>query len=98
MTLAENAGLDSIDILVDLRARHDKGELWVGVDVFGGGVCDMAGLDVFEPLVVKEQIVKAASGSACIILRIDDVIASGKSSAPPIPSGGYMPGGTPPGY
>ncbi|MCK5625979.1 thermosome subunit, partial [Candidatus Bathyarchaeota archaeon] len=54
---------------------------------------DMAGLDVFEPLVVKEQIVKAASGSACMILRIDDVIASGKSSAPPMPPGGGMPGG-----
>ena len=92
-TLAENAGLDPIDILVDLRSRHDKGELWAGVDVFSGVVQDMAGLDVFEPLVVKEQIVKAASGSACMILRIDDVIASGKSSAPPMPPGGGMPGG-----
>jgi thermosome len=92
-TLAENAGLDPIDILVDLRSRHDKGELWAGVDVFSGEVQDMAGLDVFEPLVVKEQIVKAASGSACMILRIDDVIASGKSSAPPMPPGGGMPGG-----
>jgi len=98
MTLAENAGLDPIDILVDLRARHEKGELWAGVDVFGGGVCDMAGLDVFEPLVVKEQIVKAASGSACMILRIDNVIASGKSSAPPMPSGGGMPDDMPLGY
>jgi thermosome len=92
-TLADNAGLDPIDILVDLRARHEKGELWAGVDVFSGEVQDMAGLDVFEPLVVKEQIVKAASGSACMILRIDDVIASGKSSAPPMPPGGGMPGG-----
>lgn len=88
MTLAENAGLDPIDILVDLRSRHEKGELWAGVDVFSGAVQDMADLDVFEPLVVKEQIVKAASGSACMILRIDDVIASGKSSAPPMPPGG----------
>jgi thermosome len=87
-TLAENAGLDPIDILVDLRSRHEKGELWAGVDVFSGAVQDMAALDVFEPLVVKEQIVKAASGSACMILRIDDVIASGKSSAPPMPPGG----------
>jgi chaperonin GroEL (HSP60 family) len=100
-TLAENAGLDPIDILVDLRSRHEKGELWAGVDVFSGKVQDMAGLDVFEPLVVKEQIVKAASESACMILRIDDVIASGKSSAPPMPPGGGMggmPGGMPGGY
>ncbi len=93
MTLAENAGLDPIDILVDLRSRHEKGELWAGVDVFSGKVQDMSSLDVFEPLVVKEQIVKAASASACMILRIDDVIASGKSSAPPMPPGGGMPGG-----
>ncbi len=61
-------------------------------------LAENAGLDVFEPLVVKEQIVKAASGSVCMILRIDDVIASGKSSAPPMPSGGGMPGAMPPGY
>jgi thermosome len=100
-TLAENAGLDPIDILVDLRSRHEKGELWAGVDVFSGKVQDMAKLDVFEPLVVKEQIVKAASESACMILRIDDVIASGKSSAPPMPPGGGGMGGMggmPPGY
>ena len=48
---------------------------------------DMSSLDVYEPLVVKEQIVKAASESACMILRIDDVIASGKSSAPPMSPG-----------
>jgi thermosome len=99
MTLAENAGLDTIDILVELRSRHEKGEIWAGVDVFSGEVKDMTSLDVYEPLVVKEQIVKAASESACMLLRIDDVIASGKSSAPQMPpGGGGMPGGMPPGY
>ncbi len=53
----------------------------------------MSTLDIYEPLVVKEQIVKAASESACMILWIDDVIASGKSSAPTMPLGG--PGGMP---
>lgn len=95
-TLAENAGLDPIDIIVELRSRHDKGDLWAGVDVYSGKVEDMAELDVYEPLVVKEQIIKSASESACMILRIDDVIASGKSPAPPMPPGGGMPGGMPP--
>jgi thermosome len=96
-TLAENAGLDPIDIIVELRSRHDKGDLWAGVDVYSGKVEDMAELDVYEPLVVKEQIIKSASESACMILRIDDVIASGKSPAPPMPpGGGGMPGGMPP--
>ena len=95
-TLAENAGLDPIDIIVELRSRHDKGDLWAGVDVYSGKVEDMAELDVYEPLVGKEQIIKSASESACMILRIDDVIASGKSPAPPMPPGGGMPGGMPP--
>ena len=95
-TLADNAGLDPIDILVELRSRHEQGDLWAGVDVLGGKVADMAELDIYEPLVVKEQIIKSASESACMILRIDDVIASGKSPAPPMPPGGGMPGGMPP--
>ncbi len=94
-TLAENAGLDPIDILVELRSRHDKGEKWAGVDVFGGDVKDMTKLDVYEPLAVKEQIIKSASESACMILRIDDVIASGRTSAPSMPPGGGMPPGMP---
>jgi thermosome len=94
-TLADNSGLDPIDILVELRSRHERGETWAGVDVFSGKVTDMTTLDIYEPLVVKEQIVKSASESASMILRIDDVIASGKTSAPPMPPGG--PGGMPPG-
>ncbi|UCH03212.1 MAG: TCP-1/cpn60 chaperonin family protein [Candidatus Bathyarchaeota archaeon] len=91
-TLAENAGLDPIDIIVDMRARHEKGEKWAGVDVFSGEVKDMAKLDVYEPLAVKEQIVKSASEAASMILRIDDVIAASKSA--PMPPGG-PPGGMP---
>jgi thermosome len=87
-TLAENAGLDPIDILVELRSRHEKGDVWAGVDVFNGEVNDMAELDVYEPLSVKEQIIKSASEVAAMILRIDDVIASGKSGGPPMPPQG----------
>jgi chaperonin GroEL (HSP60 family) len=96
LTLGENAGLDPIDILSELRARHEKGEKWVGVDVFKGKVKDMEKLEVYEPLVVKKQIVKSATEAATMILKIDDVIATAKTKAPPMPPGG--PGGMPPGY
>jgi chaperonin GroEL (HSP60 family) len=93
--LAENAGLDPVDILVDLRANHGKGAVWAGVYP-EGGVRDMAELDVYEPLVVKEQVIKSASEVASMILRIDDVIASGKSPmGPPGGGPGGMPGGMP---
>ena len=103
LTLGENAGLDPIDILSELRARHEKGEKWAGVDVFAGKVKDMKELEVFEPLAVKKQAIKSATEAATMILRIDDVIASGKMKAPPMPPGGPrgMPGGyggMPPGY
>ena len=78
LTLAENAGLDPIDIQVELRARHEKGEKWVGVDVFEGKLKDMFKEDVLEPVMVKEQIIKAAFEAASMILRIDDVIAASK--------------------
>ncbi len=94
-TLAENAGLDPIDILSELRARHEKGKVWTGVNVFSGKVENMKALGVLEPLNVKEQMIKSAAEAATMILRIDDVIASGKSKAPSMPPGG---GGMPPGY
>ncbi|OLD04628.1 MAG: thermosome subunit [Crenarchaeota archaeon 13_1_40CM_3_53_5] len=76
-TLAENAGLDPIDVLVELRSKHEKaGTPWFGVDVFTGKVSDMRKLNVLEPLRVKQQVVKSASEAASMILRIDDVIAS----------------------
>ncbi|MCP8316575.1 MAG: TCP-1/cpn60 chaperonin family protein [archaeon] len=78
LTLAENAGLDPIDTQVELRAKHGQGMVWAGVGVFDGGVIDSFEKGIYEPLVVKEQIVKSATEAACMILRIDDVIAAGK--------------------
>jgi thermosome len=96
ITLGENAGLDPIDITSDLRARHEKGEKWAGVDVFEGKVKDMEKLEVYEPLAVKKQIIKSATEAASMILKIDDVIAAGKMKAPPMPPGGPGgPGGMP---
>jgi len=91
VTLAENAGLDPIDILSGLRAAHEKGETWVGVDVFGGKVSDMQKLEVYEPLAVKKQVIKSATEAATMILKIDDVIAAGKMKMPKTPPS--MPGG-----
>ncbi len=102
--LSENAGLDPIDIISELRARHEKGEVWAGVDVHGGKVSDMKKLEVLEPLAVKKQIIKSATEAASMILKIDDVIASSKMKAPPTPPGGPpggyggMPPGMPPQY
>jgi len=82
-TLAENAGLEPIDILVGLRSAHEKpkGEVW-GVNVFTGKVMDMYGSGVIEPLRVKEQAIKSAAEAASMILRIDDVIAATKPKEP----------------
>jgi len=91
-TLSENAGLDPIDILSELRSRHEKGEIWAGIEVHSGKVQEMAEAGVFEPLAVKKQIVKSATEAASMILKIDDVIAAGKMKAPPTPPGG-PPGG-----
>jgi len=92
-TLAENAGLESIDILVGLRAAHEKknGHL-MGVDVFNGEIVNTYEKGVVEPLKVKEQAMKSATEVSSMILRIDDVIASTK------PKGGGPPGGMPEGY
>jgi thermosome len=92
-TLAENAGLDPVDILSELRTRHEKGETWVGIDVLAGKVEDMTKINVYEPLAVKKQIIKSANEAATMILKIDDVIASRKMKTPPMPPGGGMPGG-----
>jgi thermosome len=88
LTLAENAGLDPIDILSELRARHEKGELWAGIEVIEGKAKNMEKAGVFEPLAVKKQIIKSATEAATMILKIDDVIASGKMKAPSMPPGG----------
>jgi thermosome len=94
-TLAENAGLDQIDIISELRAEHEKGKTWAGVDVETGKAGDMEKNGVFEPILVKKQIIKSCSEAATLILKIDDVIASGKTKTPPMPPGG--PSGMPPG-
>jgi len=87
-TLAENAGLDPIDIISELRAKHETGKVWAGVDVNAGKVGDMKKAGVFEPIAVKKQIIKSCSEAASLILKIDDVIGSGKMKTPPMPPGG----------
>jgi thermosome len=89
LTLSENAGMDPIDTLTNLRAKQLKGEKWTGVDVMKAKVGNMKSSEIIEPLAVKNQIVSAATEAACMILRIDDVIAVAKSAGPP---GGDMGG------
>ena len=93
-TLAENAGLDPIDVITELKAAHDKGQKWAGIDVFTGKVVDSWIKGVIEPLKIKTQAISSASEVAIMILRIDDIIAGGKAEAPMMPQG--MPPGMPP--
>jgi thermosome len=94
VTLTENAGLDPIDILSDLRSRHEKGETWAGIEVNNGKTQDMTKAGVYEPLAVKKQIIKSSTEASTMILKIDDVIAAGKMKTPPTPPGGMGgPGG-----
>jgi thermosome len=90
-TLAENAGLEAIDVIADLRSSHEKADgKYRGVNVFTGKVEDMNAKGVIEPVVVKEQAIKSAAESATMILRIDDIIAATK---PKEGLGGKPPGG-----
>ena len=82
-TLAENAGLDPIDSLTELKLAHEKGQVTAGIDVFTGKVMDAWKAGVIEPLKVKTQAVSSATEVATMILRIDDVIASGANQQPP---------------
>jgi thermosome len=100
-TLAENAGLDQIDMLVEMRSQHEKGNKYAGLDAYQGKVVDMLKAGVVEPIRVKTQAISSATEVAIMILRIDDVIAAKTMSAP---AGGGMPpggmggmGGMPPG-
>ena len=95
-TLAENAGLDPIDMLMELRSQHEKGMKTAGLNVYEGKVVDMWENFVVEPLRVKTQVINAATESAVMILRIDDVIASTRAAPGPEDMGG-APGGMPPG-
>jgi chaperonin GroEL (HSP60 family) len=101
-TLAENAGYDPIDTLVDLRNKHEDGEKWAGLDVTSGESEALFNKGVVEPKQIKTQAIQSASESAEMILRIDDVIAAsgfdaggdgGGGGAPPGGPGGGMPGG-----
>jgi thermosome len=92
-TLAENAGLDEIDILLNLRRAHKKGDKNAGVNVFSGKIEDMVANHVIEPLRVGTQEIKASTEAAVMILRIDDVIAAKSFSPPSGGGGGGMPGG-----
>jgi len=75
-TLAENAGLDPIDMMIKVRAAHKKGMKYAGIDVENGDIVDMMKNNVIEPLRVSTQEVKAAAEAAIMILRIDDIIAA----------------------
>jgi thermosome len=91
-TLAENAGLDPIDVLTELKSAHDKSRKWAGINVFSGKVMDAWQNGVIEPLKIKTQAISSASEVAIMILRIDDVIAGGGAEG-----GKGMPPGMPPG-
>ena len=88
-TLIENAGLDPIDIMTELKSAHSKKQKWAGVDVFTGKITDSWKKGVIEPLKIKTQAVSSASEVATMILRIDDVIASAgsKDKGPKMPPG-----------
>ena len=75
LTISENAGLDPIDTMATLRSKQSQGQKWTGIDAKNTKIADMMAINVLEPIVVKEQIIKSATEAACMILRIDDVIA-----------------------
>ena len=85
LTIAENAGMDPIDTMATLRSKQNQGQKWTGIDAKNTKISDMLAIDVVEPIIVKEQIIKSATEAACMILRIDDVIAVSGGS------GGGMP-------
>ena len=86
LTIAENAGMDPIDTMVNLRARQSQGQKWTGINAREQKVENMLTLNIIEPVAVKEQIIKSATEAACMILRIDHVIAISANK-------GGMPGG-----
>ena len=99
VAIAHNAGIDPIDIMVELRAKHHSpANLWYGVNVSTGKTADMWKMNVVEPLRVKTQVIKSAVEAVTMLLKVDDVIASkgtGEGKGPGGPSG--MPPGMPPG-
>ncbi|MBP1662201.1 MAG: thermosome [Thermoplasmatales archaeon] len=96
-TLAENAGLDPINMMIEVRTAHKKGSKSAGVDVFNGKISDMIRNNVIEPLRVSVQEIQSSTEAATMILRIDDIIASKSGGGMPPGGPGGMPGGMPPG-
>jgi len=92
LALARNAGMNPIDTITQLRSKQSAGEMFTGVDVINGTIADFEKLRIMEPVKVKEQIIKSATETANMILRIDNVVASSRSSAPPQGGMGGMPG------
>lgn len=78
MQLSENAGMDPIETLLTINAKHKDGQKWIGVDVLNGKISDMYKIDVIEPTLVKKQVIKSSVEAASMILKIDDVIAASK--------------------
>ena len=96
VAIAQNAGINPIDILVDLKSKHNTLQnIWFGVNTKTGKAADMLKMDVVEPLRVKTQVIKSAVEAVTMILRVDDVFASKGGSSPGPGAGG--PGGMPPG-
>jgi len=95
-TLSENAGLDPIDMMLEMRRIHKKGNKYAGIDVINGKVSDMLKNNVIEPLRVSVNEIRTSSEAATMILRIDDVIAA-KTTTPGTggPGGGGPGGGIP---
>lgn len=91
-TLAENAGLDPIDVLIEMRKQHKTGKKYAGLNPYTGKVEDMKKLNVIEPYRIGKQAINSATDAAIMILRIDDVIAAKGSSAPQVGEGGMPPG------
>ncbi len=92
LALARNAGMNPIDTITQLRSRQSKEGKFTGVDVINGTIADFEKLGIIEPVKVKEQIIKSATETANMILRIDNVVASSRSSAPPQGGMGGMSG------
>jgi len=89
-TLAENAGLDPVNTIIEVRKAHAEGKSTYGVNVIDGGVMDMRAANVLEPVRVVEQAIQSATETAVMILRIDDVISSRAGGGGGMPDMGGM--------
>jgi chaperonin GroEL (HSP60 family) len=92
LSLARNAGMNPIDSITQLRSKQSSGEKYAGVDVINGTIGDIEKINVLEPIKVKEQVIKSATETANMILRIDNVVAVSRTSPPP---SGQMPNQSP---